>query len=161
MGVVRYDMVVVSSDPVDDESTATAGLLIGKIRARVFRFCLEGICMLADMPPLDEEKYASTVIKGARAMIIVLSRGSLECVSQLQAIVTTPANVDTIPVFTPGFNTPSTSYFDEVLPKIWPGEEALANVRRLFQLSSVIVTADAMDDALEAHASLVLDRIPR
>jgi hypothetical protein len=143
-------MLVISTDPTNDEAIAATRILVGKIKERVMRVSDQGICCLMDH--IQNPEGIAMLVRQARAGVIMLSAGSLESIPQLMAIVeimamSTPdrrlsdgsveqAVGDTrsdaafakesisrpavIPVNIPGFVFPGEKYFEKTLPLLWP-----------------------------------------
>jgi len=70
--------------------------------------------------------------------------------------------MDVIPVCLPGFKFPSSVYFDEVLPSVWPGglQKAQHMVQCMFRRIAIYFSIDAADDVLDVQARSVLERVP-
>jgi len=155
---MRPGMLVISSDPHDNEAIAAVGILCSKINEDVVSRCSTGICNIVDHDP-SEEDWLASVVHSSRALLVLLSSGTCESVPQLRSICGRAAEV--IPVLTEGFRFPSEAYYTDTLPGIFPYAEAAATVRLLFRKVAVTLSLNASDAVLEAQAQAVVQRIPR
>jgi len=165
----KPNSVVVSCLPHDDEATASAAILAGLIQEKVLDIAPAGVLFLADLPPLTEDGQAQQqvqqCVQSAHAVIVVLSPGSLESLSQLQVIVDAIGEeVTCIPVNTPNFRFPGPDFFDEEMPKLL-GEQQAALVterlRRFFKSITIAFTTYASQQVLAVQAQAAVQRIPR
>ena len=114
--------VVVSSDPTDDEATASAGILYCKMSNSLVDFMQEGMHLLCDVSDLSGEEICESCTK-ARAVTILLSRNSLESRDQLIAIYSSMTALAqrtamcVIPVNLPGFEFPNEDHH-KIKPKL-------------------------------------------
>jgi len=162
-------MVLISSLPSSDEAMASACILHSKIREDVMRVAEEGCCLLADHDP-DTDGITAAVAR-SRAVIVLLSQGTMESLPQLAAIVelmSTVASVSSsppqvIPVNTPGFQFPDAAYYETVFPRIWPGESdtAAASIQAFFKRIAVFFATNASDGVIDTQAREVVARIPK
>lgn len=163
-------MLVVSSDPADEEATATAAILVSKISATVYTFMQEGICMLADLPACDEREERARVAS-ARALIVVLTPGTPTQPEQLRAIAAGMARLaeararyEVVPVSTPKFEFPSSDeYYTIMLPRLWQGVglQDYGAVRAFFKRLAVALSTHDSDSVIASQAQQIADRVPQ
>jgi len=159
------DMLVVSSDPNDDEAAASVGILVSNIQESILEFVDKGIYVLADQDDLSRQDMADAVW-GARAVVVILTPGSLSSAEQLQAIVDAMGVGDSLPVVpmnTPHFRFPSEQYQDRLMAH-FPSDtanEVWLRIQRLFKRISVFFATNASASIIQAQALEMLTRIPR
>jgi len=166
-------MVLVSSDPADDEASAAAGILVAKMRLALLGFMQEGVFMLAGEDDLEDDQ-AARYVEEARCLIVILSAKTLQCPSQLKLIIQSmelivsqknshSATFAAIPVSIPFFQFPSPEYFSEDLPKYLPSssEKASDMVHMFFKRLAIAFATHASDDVIENQVMHVVAAVPR
>merc|ERR1712151_810300 len=128
----------------------------------------EGVCFLSDHMDMGIAGHCHTIAT-ARALVVILSIGTLSSHHQLQIIahakglngkgqgpVIIPANIF-------GFSFPSAHYFSQVLPQLWPevsGEE-MHNIGAFFSATSWPLALHASRQVLQAQTKAIIERVPR
>jgi len=167
-------MVLVSSDPSDDEASAAAGILVAKMRLALIGFMQEGVFMLAGEDDLTDDQ-AARYMQEARCIIVILSARTLRCPSQLKLIIQsmdivveqkrTSSSVQfaAIPVSVPFFQFPSPDYFNEDLPKYLTSstEKDGGRIHMFFKRLAIAFATHASDDVIESQVTHVVAAIPR
>merc|ERR1712232_770705 len=148
-------MVVISSRCDDNEALAATGIMVQKLEERVGGSITESLCVLTEYSSVlraskEDLGNIASVVSTSRALIVILSSGSMECVPQLVALVEAMHHqskegdgtsswdlhkVSTggwhgpvvIPCNTPDFQFPTDAYYNDVFPRIWPGSAEAAS----------------------------------
>jgi len=157
----QQGMVIVSSSFDDDEATAASAILLSKISKDIVPYCPAGACMLADYEE-NTLDGAIAAIEEAHAVIVLLSRTSLSSLRQLETIVNGMASCGcVVPLVLPSFQFPSSSYYREVLPKVYTGDKdtAITYLEDFFRRIGIPFSINASDQTLGVQARTVLDRI--
>eukprot|EP00971_Amphidinium_carterae_P168626 3341191-Amphidinium_carterae.1 len=117
-------------------------------------------------PVVLEDALCATQV--ARAVVMLLSRRSLEIFLQVSIIVVgMAASCTMIPVSTWDFGFPTATYYASQLPQLWPGHIALpvaevgSLLRRFFATPAVPLATTGTEHGLDASAANVVSRIPR
>jgi len=157
--------LVISTDPCDDEATATGGILLIKIAHDVLSIVPSGACMLADLGDVDARNSNSRqLITNARALVMIFTKSSLMSMPQLQTLVAAcSADVSIVPVSTPNFSFPGSDYFAKTLPAIWRGEEidkVVEVIQLTFTAICVYFATHSSDDILTVQSKEILKRLP-
>jgi hypothetical protein len=162
----RRDMLVISSDPGDNEAMAAAGILVSRTREKILESVPGGIYTMADQADLDRQELVD-IVCGARAVIVILTQGSLMSEQQLQTIVDAMGFCDSsslIPVNAPHFKFPSQAYHAEYLVHRFPkstADDIWSRVQQLFKIISVALATSASLQIIDTQAKEVLARIPK
>mmetsp|Transcript_75385 Transcript_75385/g.157101 ORF Transcript_75385/g.157101 Transcript_75385/m.157101 type:complete len:1790 (+) Transcript_75385:72-5441(+) len=160
---VGPNMLVISSRPHDDEASAASGILSAKIQTEVSAYFKGGICHLANLPD-DSQQVALEVVRTAKAVIVILSQGSLHCEPQLIAALTAvqvaneTRTLEVIPVFTPDFR------FKEM--KLFSGSKAASEfadaeqlIHSFFKRIAISLSTHASEAVLDAQCKDVATRL--
>lgn len=164
------DNVVISSHPCSDEASAAAAVLITKIHHDVLTFARRGVRCIGP----DDMDQVDTIVSKARAVVVLLCGDTLMSLPQLRVVALAMVLYEraggrgdfaaaAIPVTLPGFQFPGTEYYQETLPKIWPGCAASIpyHIQAFFRVIAVHFATDASDELLTTQAHQVTSRIPR
>jgi len=159
-------MVLVSVDPEDLEANAAAMIVVMKIQSQVLQFAKEGFCNLANYDADENEAQARLIVK-SRAVLVVLSRGTMQSTPQLISIIEAASasaggGPAAIPVCTPSFTFPSSRYYTLALPKIMGSRsDVLApKIQSFFRTIAVTLSIAASDQVIQAQAESIIARIP-
>jgi len=160
-------LVVISTAPGDHEALASAGILVCKIQEKVLEFCKAGFLVLADVVTAHDEDVHRAVCS-ARAVIIMLSRGSLESAEQLQIIMdamVVAGETEVVPMITASFRFPSKQFYDEEFGRRLSNDTDVAQMRSrvegLFKRIAVPWHTHSSDNVLSAQAADLIKRIPK
>lgn len=168
-------MLVLSSDPHDDEATASVAILADKIQASASEDIINaGICILANCNDMDATDLFE-VLATARALLVILTRASLESAQQLHVIRRWKqisehsefATVEVIPVSTPGFIFPGEALYSDDIPVRgdvvlqWRSGPSRHALQSLFKKIAANLSTNASDYILNAQAHEICARIPR
>merc|ERR1712113_1184303 len=101
-------------------------------------------------------------------MGVVLTKGSLVSQSQLWQIVAAletaedSGNLSVVPVSTPSFEFPDARYFEDELPKRWPGDVAQAGslIQKFFKKVAVVFPTKSSDVALDTSVGMITGKLP-
>jgi hypothetical protein len=166
---VPIDTFVISSDPGNDEATASASILLMGIQEHVMNRVPNGIIQL---PEYDEDLDAVTkTVWEARAVAVVLSQNTLRSIQQLVVIVELMSAQEVaqdgkgpavIPINVVGFNFPDAMYYGETLPRIWPMEpdDAEVGIKAFFKRITCFLGTHAGEDVIKTQALTIFNRIP-
>lgn len=161
--VPQHDYLLVSSDPLDSEATAAAGILCTCIEQELLGITQHGAVICAD----HEDPDVGTLVRNARAVVVLLTACTLEALPQLAAMVSCMqrTTVPVIPVATPLFQFPGANFYDTVLPALWTGDvdvpQATELIRAFFQVISLPLAVDSSTEVIDAQSKVVLQRVPR
>ncbi|CAE7840919.1 Ank1 [Symbiodinium necroappetens] len=165
------DLVVISSEPGNDEATAAASILCRKMNAGVAACGTSAICLVDSG---RNQFHMANCVARCRALVVLLSFGSLSSIFQLHAIVELMLQLDElgsesknkpaiIPVNLPEFQFPQATYYEEQLPVIW-GEadlqKAAEKIKSFFRFITINLPIHASDLLIETQCLEVLKRIP-
>ncbi|CAE7380643.1 Ank1 [Symbiodinium sp. KB8] len=165
------DLVVISSEPGNDEATAAASILCRKMNAGVAACGTSAICLVDSG---RNQFHMANCVARCRALVVLLSFGSLSSIFQLHAIVELMLQLDElgsesknkpaiIPVNLPEFQFPQAAYYEEQLPVIW-GEadlqKAAEKIKSFFRFITINLPIHASDLLIETQCLEVLKRIP-
>jgi hypothetical protein len=175
-----FGTVVVSVGHTD-EAIASAGILVHKIKAKVFGFVPQGINCI-DVGIQDDPDSLYGLVANSRAAVIILTNDTLDSLPQLKTIAEAMRAVEenrgwpaVIPVCTPGFLFPSDSFYSEMLPCVWrrwasPGSDsqeirmdvadAEIRIQAFFRLIAIPFSTHSSERVLDAQAEDVVTRIP-
>jgi len=168
------DAVVISSDPSGMEAAASAAILKAMIQERVLALTEKGTVLVEDFRR-EEPAFYRGVAKQAHCTVLLLSQGSMQSESQLQVIVGAMCAGDgrvsqssgssgavIVPVFIDGFQLPGDSYYEEELPRLFPGlaDEGRPLILGLFKTIAVHFSPNASERVLETQCEEVFSRIP-
>merc|ERR1712046_353629 len=123
---IQAGSTVLSSDLTDDEATAAAGIMLRILGGKLLNKTGSEIYASVDVESLCNVDSLCRETIQARAVVVMLSSGSLESVLQLRVIGTVMQQrccgefPVAVPVHLPGFQFPSEHYFRDVLPHVWP-----------------------------------------
>merc|ERR1719362_2720861 len=117
----------------------------------------------------DLVKLKCLIAHQSRAVVILLSAGTLHSVVQLTAMLEAMEQLQgngvpaVIPVSLPGFCFPDNEYYKTVLPQIWPSNTAKAErmIRSFFKHIAVSFDTRAADAVLDLQTASILRLIPR
>lgn len=162
---LKPDMLLISTVRRDKEAIATAAILMMKMQRSLQQVCDTGCCLLAEVAGNVAEGNFQA-ITSARAVVVILCKGSLDSTEQLQDIVDVMGaaeRMDVIPVFTPGFDMPSKVFLHEEVPERFGqdiGSIASARIQELFKRIALNFSSHGSDLILEAQTKELLARIP-
>jgi len=188
------DSLVVSTDGEDYEAAASGGILMSGLQQKTASRLITGIIFLADVEgggtgisigrrfsgtssskgtsSAETAMESSTDVTAsimrnvglARAVIVVLTSSSLQCLQQLELIdVAGSQSLCTIPVCTPQFHFPSELYYTKHLPTLLGKDDApsmVASMKHFFAQIAVTLSTHASKLVLEAEVEQVLSRVP-
>jgi len=159
--------VMISTCPGDDEAVASAAILVHMTQEAVLEFCKAGILVLADLDDTPGKDVYKAVCS-ARAVVIMLSAGSLESPVQLQIIMDVMSvadEVEVIPMITSSFRFPTKQFLEEEFGRGLSGDSDVDEMRiRLTGLFKRIAVTWATASSLQvliAQAADFTRRIPR
>merc|ERR1712150_230075 len=158
-------MLLMSSDPEDDEATAAAGILMQRTSQQTLSLRSSGISLLADQGEMSEEEQM-IAIRDADAVVVLLTRGSLRSVLQLRVLLTaidvaehtqkTPGSgpFELVPVSVQGFEFPTGSNLAATLAEVFPEAHAKAqtNLKFFFKRISIFLSTNASIEIIDAQA---------
>jgi len=157
------EMIAVSGHPDKDEAIAAVGIIVSKLQPMVVEFAKRGICCLPNVGANASEEVLHIVVK-ARAVVIVLSQGSLESSAQLSIILAAmrasavPGGQEVVPVFTPDFRFPDGSYYESLQNTELTAELALA-LQSLFKRIAVGIATHASESVIDAQIKDIAGRL--
>eukprot|EP00403_Amphidinium_massartii_P033208 CAMPEP_0178447836 /NCGR_PEP_ID=MMETSP0689_2-20121128/41642_1 /TAXON_ID=160604 /ORGANISM="Amphidinium massartii, Strain CS-259" /LENGTH=1568 /DNA_ID=CAMNT_0020072939 /DNA_START=10 /DNA_END=4713 /DNA_ORIENTATION=- len=164
------DALVISSDPNDDEASATAGILLAKITERTSQLNLGSLYCLCDVEVTDDDaNQLAQLIQFARANIVLLTPQSMQSLLQLRIIIEAVGYgaFNIIPVSTPLYSFPTETYYAHVLPPLAAQatnkdlDIAITAVRTFFKTIAVFFGTHSVEKVLEAQALEIFNRIPK
>mmetsp|Transcript_19670 Transcript_19670/g.42614 ORF Transcript_19670/g.42614 Transcript_19670/m.42614 type:complete len:738 (-) Transcript_19670:82-2295(-) len=156
--------LLVSADPADSEAIAAANILVLKIRMEVFQTLQ---CETIELSSLDDCQnnlpvHRRPMAARCAAIVVVMSRGTLNCRVQLQTIAeAVRAHTPTvIPMKTTGFLFPNEEYFRNILPwRLDRRRGGRSHVTSFFRLIALEFTPHASDQTLTAQCTEVVSRL--
>jgi len=183
-------LVVVSSDPDDDEATAAAAIVVAMGRETFVGLSSGGVIMAANANDDGAERDLEPAVVDALAVIVVLSRKSLESLPQMRLIMLameaaavardkgtptpTPATwtnsipndvppLEVIPMNTPSFTFPSSAELDDIMSRVMVKDQAAAhaNLKEFFKIIAISLASGAPHNVLAAQVGMATARIPR
>eukprot|EP00971_Amphidinium_carterae_P190881 3787773-Amphidinium_carterae.1 len=163
--------LVACADPADDEAVAAVSILLMKVNDQVVALgvpCVVNVTDHAqatnDPAVLEEALYAT---QASRAVIVILTRRSLEVFLQISMIVVgMAASCTMIPVSVWDFNFPTATYYATQLPQQWPSLNALpvteaeGHLKSFFKLITVFLSTMGSDQVLNVNGASVVSRVP-
>jgi len=183
-------LILISAEPGNDEAMAAASILASKVQDALFRNFdgAAGLVISLSDRDLGDLNAIGTCLASARAIIILLSAGTMQSPSQLVAILesasrkavlpkqmskgstdpmTSPKSLSdncvVIPMTLPGFTFPTDHYYSAILPVMVPTgtDEPEASVRNFFKLIAAPFSIEASDQVLDVQAKGVAARVPK
>jgi len=162
--------LVACADDKDDEAIAAVSILTRKLNQTVVSLVGSRFVDTTSYDYEDVVEDTLAALEVARAVVVLLSRGSLEASSQVTVIVGgMKSSAAMIPVNTWDFNFPSASYYDRQLPQVWEQRKSLLPslqetqtcVRSFFKLITIFLSTMGSDQVLTTQSENVLRGFPR
>jgi hypothetical protein len=162
---------VVSVDELDDEALAGAGILMKKLHALVTNIGGGGFCCFADYDCEDQKQsHFTSVIDQARAVVVILSVGTLGNPKQLTVMTDAMLvrehaekkkgnTLPVVPLCTPSFRFPDEKFYKTTLPVFFnsTAERAAPYIQSFFKRIAVQLSTSASDAILEKQLEEVFD----
>jgi len=158
---------LVSVDIDSDEAIAAAYILILKIESEVSDVYPGGVRALCDFD--EQRRDIRRRLKRAHAVVVILSRGSLQCYQQLDVIVTCMQIQEShhdnghvvLPVNLWDFQFPGAGFYESSLPALWQGDvqDVTEWLRSFFLLITVTLSTLASDVVITSQAKEVTTRL--
>ena len=162
--------VVISAEPGNVEAVAAAGILSYKLMNKLFHIKdADSLCLVHEKDTGDKNQLCS-LVACARAVVVLLSQGSMESIDQVLVMVTamssrtqtTGAANNSIPMSLPGFIFPDRQRMQSIVVKVCGDLQAEAqdHMANFFKLIATPLSTHASDAILETQAIDVARRIP-
>lgn len=161
--------VAISAEPTNEEAIAAAGILVSKLQGKLLHLAAGSMCLFCDHATEELDGLATASVT-AKVLIVLLSSGTMQSLSQLVAIVERMrsrelADADsgaTIPMALFGFQFPTPDYYRIALPRIFSnrGQDADLHIHAFFRLIAVSLSTHSSDRVLDAEVQQVVALIP-